>query len=74
MTSILFSRHAETSPLSFILVALKGLRRHRMQAPRRKQLLSLDDHLLLRGLDHHLLRDMGLERLNATEASSSQLH
>ena len=64
MTSILFSRQAETSPLSFILVALKGLRRRRIHAPRRKQLLSLDDHLLLQGFDHHLLRDMGLERLN----------
>jgi uncharacterized protein YjiS (DUF1127 family) len=74
MTSILFSRHAETSPLSFVMVALKGLRRRRIHAPRRKQLLSLDDHLLLQGLDHHLLRDMGLERLNASEASSNQLH
>ena len=64
MTSILFSRHAETSPLSFILVALKGLRRSRTHALRRKQLLGLDDHLMLLGLDHHLLRDMGLERLN----------
>ena len=61
MTSILFSRHAETSPLSFILVALKGLRRRRTRAVRRKQLLGLDDHLLLQGLDHHILRDMGLE-------------
>ena len=61
MTSILLSRHAETPPLSFILVALKRLSRHRMHAPRRKQLLTLDDHLLLQGLDHHILRDMGLE-------------
>jgi hypothetical protein len=61
MTSILFSRHAETSALSFILVALKALRRRHMHAPRRKQLLSIDDHLMLLGLDHHLLRDMGLE-------------
>ena len=60
MTSILFSRHAEMSPLSFILVALKGLRR-RTHALRRTQLLSLDDHLVLQGLDHHILRDMGLE-------------
>jgi hypothetical protein len=64
MTSILFSRRAETSPLSLILVALKGLRRRRMHALQRKQLLGLDDHLMLLGLDHHLLRDMGLERLN----------
>ena len=64
MTSILFSHHAETSPLSFILVALNGLRRRRMHAPRRKQVLSLDDHLSLQGLDHSLLRDIGLERLN----------
>ncbi len=61
MTSILFSRHAETSPLSFILVALKGLRRRRMHAVRRQQLLSLDDHLMLQGFDHHILHDMGLE-------------
>ena len=61
MTSILFSRYAETSPLSFILVALKGLRRRRVHALRRKHLLSLDDHLMLQGLDHHLLHDMGLE-------------
>ena len=60
MTSILLSRHAETSPLSFILAALKSLGR-RMHAPRRKQLLTLDDRLLLQGLDHHILRDMGLE-------------
>ena len=65
MSSIAFSRHAETSPLSFFLVALKGLRRHRAHAPRRNQLLSLDDHLSLQGLDHYLLRDIGLERLNA---------
>jgi hypothetical protein len=64
MTSVVFSHRAETSPLSFVLVALKGLRRRRMHTPRRKQLLSLDDHLSLQGLDHHLLRDMGLERLN----------
>ena len=74
MTSILFSHHAETSPLSFILVALNGLRRRRMHAPRRKQLLSLEDHLLLQGLDHHLLRDLGLEGLNVSEPSSNQLH
>ncbi len=64
MTSIVFSPHAETSPLSFVLVALKSLRRRRMHALRRKQLMGLDDHLSLQGLDHHLLRDMGLERLN----------
>ena len=61
MTSILLSLHAETSPLSVILVALKSLSRRRIHAPRRKQLLTLDDHLLLQGLDHHILRDMGLE-------------
>lgn len=64
MTSIALSRRAETSSLSFVMVALKGLSRRRIDAidaPRRKQLLTLDDHLLLQGLDHHILRDMGLE-------------
>ena len=61
MTSIVFSRRAETSSLSFIQVVLKGLRRRRKRSLQRKQLLSLDDHLLLQGLDHHILRDMGLE-------------
>jgi hypothetical protein len=66
MTSIALSRRAETSSLSFVLVALKGLRRRRrMHALQRKHLLDLDDHLLLLGVDGHLLRDMGLERLNA---------
>ena len=64
MTSILLSRREETSPLSFILVALKGLSQRRMHALRRKELMGLDDHLMLLGLDHHLLRDLGLERLN----------
>jgi hypothetical protein len=70
MTSIVFSRRAETSPLSFVLVALKGLRRRRVHALRRKQLLGLDDHLSLQDLDHHLLRDMGLERLNGKRPAS----
>ena len=65
MTSIAVSRRAEKSPFSFVLVAIQGLRRNRMHALQREQLLGLDDHLLLQGLDHHLLRDMGLERLNA---------
>ena len=65
MTSIAVSHRAETSPLSFVLVALKGLRRRRMHALQRKQLPSLDDHLLLLGLDHNLLLDLGLERMNA---------
>jgi hypothetical protein len=63
MTSIALSRRAETSSLSFVLVALKGLRRRRMHALQRKHLLGLDELLLLLGLDDHLLRDMGLERL-----------
>ena len=63
MTSIALSRRADTSSLSFVLVALKGLRRRRMHALQRKHLLGLDELLLLLGLDDHLLRDMGLERL-----------
>jgi hypothetical protein len=63
MTKIALSRRAETSSLSFVLVALKGLRRRRIQALQRKHLLGLDELLLLLGLDDHLLRDMGLERL-----------
>jgi hypothetical protein len=64
MASIPLFRRAETSPLSFVLVALKRLRRRRMHALQRKHSLGLDDHLLLLGLDDHLLRDMDLERLN----------
>ena len=70
MTHIVFSHRAETSPLSFVLVALKGLRHGCMHAPRRKQLLGLDDHLSLQGLDHLLLRDMGLERLDGKHPAS----
>ena len=62
MTSIAVSRRAETSSLSFIQVALNSLRRRRLHALRGKQ--SLDDHLLLMGLDHQLLLDLGVERLN----------
>ena len=55
MSSIAFSRRAETSSLSLVMDALKGFRRRRMHALQRKHLLGLDDHLL---------RDMGLERSN----------
>ena len=65
MTSIAVSRRAETSPLSFLLVALNGLRSRRMHAHQRKLLLGPDDRMLLLGLDHHILRDIGLERLTA---------
>ncbi|MEO7864127.1 MAG: hypothetical protein ABIU05_27570 [Nitrospirales bacterium] len=65
MTSIAVSHRSETSPLSFVLVALKGLRRRQIDALQRKRLLGLDDHMLLLSLDHHVLRDIGLERLKA---------
>jgi hypothetical protein len=65
MTSIVFSRRAETSPLSVLWVAFKGFSYLRKPAFRRKQLLGIDDHLLLMGLDHQLLLDLGLERMNA---------
>ena len=55
MNSIALSRRAETSSLSFVQNALKDLRHRRLRALQRKHLLGLDDHLL---------RDMGLERLN----------
>lgn len=55
MTSLSLSRRAETSSLSLVMDALKGLRLRRMRALQRKHLLGLDDHLL---------RDMGLERIN----------
>ena len=64
MTSIAVSRRAETSPLSVVLVAIQSLRHRRIDALQRKQLLGPDDHMLLLGLDHHILRDIGLERLN----------
>ena len=54
MTSIALSNRAETS-LSFVQATLKSLRQRRMRALQRKHLLGLDDHLL---------RDMGLDRLN----------
>ena len=55
MTSIALSRRAETLCLSFVQNALMGLRRRRMQALKRKYLLDLADHLL---------RDLGLDRMN----------
>ena len=36
-----------------------------MHAHQRKLLLGPDDRMLLLGLDHLILRDIGLERLNA---------
>lgn len=64
MTSIAVSRRAETSSLSILWVAFKGFSRLLMRASRRKQLSGIDDHLLLMGLDHQLLLDLGFERLN----------
>jgi uncharacterized protein YjiS (DUF1127 family) len=55
VTSISLSHPAETSSLSLVMDALKSLRLRRMRALQRKHLLGLDDHLL---------RDMGLERIN----------
>ena len=64
MTSIAVSRRAETSSLLVLWVAFKGFSRLRERAFRRKQLSRIDDHLLLMGLDHQLLLDLGFERLN----------
>jgi hypothetical protein len=66
MTSIAVSQRAETSFLPFALIAIKkSFHRRHMHALRRKELLGLDNHLLLMGLDRHLLLDLGMERMNA---------
>ena len=55
MKSIALSRRAETAALSFVRNALMSLRHRRVRALQRKHLLGLDDHLL---------RDMGMDRLS----------
>jgi uncharacterized protein YjiS (DUF1127 family) len=55
MISIALSYRTPATPPSLVMGALMGFRRMRMRAAQRKHLLGLDDHLL---------RDMGLERLN----------
>jgi uncharacterized protein YjiS (DUF1127 family) len=55
MTATTMSKPAEVSAFSFIGDAIKGFRRSRLRAAQRKHLLSLDDHML---------RDMGLTRLD----------
>jgi uncharacterized protein YjiS (DUF1127 family) len=55
MISIALSHRAPASSPSFVRNALMGFRRMRMRASQRKHLLGLDDHLL---------RDMGLTRLD----------
>ena len=55
MTATTLSNRAEVSSFTFVNDALKGLRRSSVRAAARMQLLSLDDHLL---------RDIGLTRLD----------
>ena len=48
MTATTFSNQAEVLTFSFVGDAIKGYRRSRARAARRKQLLSLDDHAAAR--------------------------
>jgi uncharacterized protein YjiS (DUF1127 family) len=55
MTALTFNNRAEVTTFSFVQDALEGLRRNRVRTAQRKHLLGLDDHLL---------RDIGLTRLD----------
>lgn len=55
MTAIALTNRAEVLTFTFVQDALKGLRRNRVRTAQRKHLLGLDDHLL---------RDIGLTRLD----------
>lgn len=55
MTTTTLSNPADVSAFSFVKDAIKGFRRARSRAAQRKHLLGLDDHML---------RDMGLTRLD----------
>jgi uncharacterized protein YjiS (DUF1127 family) len=55
MTTTTMFNPADVSAFSFVGDAIKGFRRSRLRAAQRKHLLSLDDHML---------RDMGLTRLD----------
>lgn len=55
MTTTTLSHQAEVSAFRFVQDALNGMRRNRIRAAQRKHLLGLDDHML---------RDMGLTRLD----------
>ena len=55
MTALTLNNRAEASTFNFVQDALKGLRRNRARTAQRKHLLGLDDHLL---------RDVGLTRLD----------
>jgi uncharacterized protein YjiS (DUF1127 family) len=55
MTAATLSTRSDVSTFTFVQDAFKGLRRSRIRAAQRKHLLGLDDHML---------RDMGLTRLD----------
>jgi uncharacterized protein YjiS (DUF1127 family) len=55
MTAIAISNRPGVTPYTFVQDALNGKRRNRIRAAQRKHLLGLDDHML---------RDMGLTRLD----------
>lgn len=55
MTAIAISNRPDATPFTFVQDALNGMRRNRIRAAQRKHLLGLDDHML---------RDMGLTRLD----------
>ena len=55
MISIALSHRTPASSPSLVMNVLMGVRRVRLRAAQRKHLLGLDDHLL---------RDMGMDRLS----------
>lgn len=55
MTAFAISNRPDATPFTFVQDALNGMRRNRIRAAQRKHLLGLDDHML---------RDMGLTRLD----------
>ena len=60
MTARILSNRPEVSTFTFVRETFTGLRRHRARIALRKHLLGLDDHML---------RDIGLVRLNLMDGS-----